>query len=170
MHSFPRLALAAFAALICACTPTAPVAVNASDAVAVIRALYDPYLSDEAEPPAWREATPWTDDARLMVEAEGAGASQVNATGAFSEDPIVAAKQWQLSDLAVTVEAPPLGGRAVIIASFKNAGQDTVVRYDMVQTEAGWRVDNIRSGSIDLRGLLSRVAARREQIERDKAP
>jgi hypothetical protein len=76
--------------------------------------------------------------------------------GAIDADPIVAAQDFELSDLVVTADAPATGGRAVVTAHFKNMGHAMEVHFDMVQRPAdhAWLVDNVRSGEANLRAEL----------------
>jgi hypothetical protein len=153
-----RSFLAAFVAASVACSPSAPSAekgASTDDApAAIVRALYEPYLSETAVPPAWYEA-PLTDELQALI-AEAAAGNEGNVP--IEADPIIAGQDYQLTGLDVTVETPPVDGRAVVVARFSNMGAPTAVRYDLAETSGAWRIDNIRSEpGFDLRSELSAV-------------
>ncbi|MFT3727950.1 MAG: hypothetical protein QM759_09025 [Terricaulis sp.] len=62
----------------------------------------------------------------------------------------------QVGAVAVTLATPPANGKAVVQARFAIYNEPNTVLWDMVQTPAGWRVDNIRSpDGYDLRKAAS---------------
>src|SRR5690242_14365288 len=119
----------AAAVLVCACSPAATTTASgpastrttmatagaSSDAaVAAITALYQPYLKQGAEPPAWYRALPMTPELAALVARDQQQAH--GEVGAVDADPIIAAQDWQVSDLSVSADAPPVSGRIVVTA------------------------------------------------------
>ena len=154
--------LAALTLVLAACSPpsattaTSSAAETETSADDVVRALYAPYLAG-GDTPAWFVAAPMTAELRALYNR----ANSANAGDAIIDaDPIIAAQDFQLSDLAVSLEAPPAHGRAVVTARFKNMGADSQVHYDMIENGGAWQIDNIRSGESDLRAeLLATISA-----------
>lgn len=81
--------------------------------------------------------------------------------GALDGDPICDCQDFEISRVSVTAEAVrPHRARAT--AHFLNAGRRTTVRFDLVATADGWRIDNIHSPSTpDLAAYLRRHAGGR---------
>ena len=87
-----------------------------------------------------RHFTPATAD--LMIK-DGKEAAKRGEVGRLDFDPFVNGQDWEVKAVEVRVE--DIGPeRATGIASFVNAGAPTSVRYDLVKTKAGWRIDNMR--------------------------
>ncbi len=161
-----RALLAAFAALLCACaeppappTPAAPV--DATDPVAVITAIYQPYLDPAATPPPWYDALPMTAELNAMIQEDRAATG--GEIGAVSVNPIISAQDCELADLNVRLDAPPADGRAAVTARFTNFGSASSIHFDLVQSEPGgaWLVDNVSSADGDLRLQFEAFRARR---------
>ena len=81
--------------------------------------------------------------------------------GALDGDPICDCQDFEISQ--VRVEAAPAGkDRARATARFVNLGKPATVRFDLVATPGGWRIDNLHSPSIpDLAGFLRQHAGGR---------
>jgi len=156
------VAVFGFSVLAACGAPQAPASADAPSPVSVVDALYQPYLTPHGTAPAWYQALPMTPELASLVSADQHNAN--GEEGAIDADPIVAAQDFELSDLAVTADTPSPDGRTVVTAHFKNMGRMTEVRFDMVQrpTDHAWLVDNVRSGDANLRAQLhpgSRAAA-----------
>ncbi|MBL8549765.1 MAG: hypothetical protein JNJ73_07250 [Hyphomonadaceae bacterium] len=138
--SFALLALAA-----CATTP----APDGPDAP--VRALYaiaQQHIGHSVTP---LSAIPMTDDLRSLVDRAEAAARARNEP--FIEGDLAADCQdcTSLTDLDLYRQGPR-NGRAIVYARFKLNGADPrSVRYNMLLTPQGWRIDNIVSGKSDLR-------------------
>jgi hypothetical protein len=161
------IAAAALAALACGCSRESsqepgkmrePAAVAevlpdepaALDPVAQVTALYAPYLKGKTVKSV-QDAAPWMYDLRELL----AQAAAVKDEVILDADPIVAAQDWEISNLSVALEAPPEAGRARVVAKFANLGQEQAVHYDLLRIGDSWLVDNIRSGDWDLRKNLT---------------
>jgi hypothetical protein len=169
---FRNLMLAAAGLLIAACSPKAPAPGAAGGPEAVVQAIYAPYMGAESNQPTWRDAVPWSDSMKALLAQEAAAATP-GEMGAFDADPIIAAQDYQLSNLRVTTAAPPAGGKAVVDARFTNMSTDTLVHYDMVEEGGAWKVDNIRSNNggipMDMREAVARFLAPPDDSPSDKA-
>ena len=137
--------------LLMSCAP--PQAAEPSP-VPIIRSLYQPYLARNENTPAWYRAMPMTPELAALVAQDQRNAH--GEVGAIDADPIIAAQDFELSNLTVALDAPPANGHAVVTAHFNNLGEATEVHFDMVQRPAdhNWLVDNVRSGDSNLRAEL----------------
>jgi hypothetical protein len=159
------IAAAALAALACGCSkessqdpremraPTAaveepPELAKPLDPVAQVSAIYAPYLAGTAPPPIL-DVAPWMGDLRARL-LEATSKEQPILT----IDPIVGAKEADVSNLVVTLGAPPEAGRARVVAKFQDGATERAVNFDMVRIGDSWLVDNVRSGDWDLRQTL----------------
>jgi hypothetical protein len=139
--------------------PDAPAAQDsagraADDPAAVIRQLYDPYLTQGATFPSFREQAPWSADLWTELEAMMARSQALNEP-ILDFDPLISAQDYQLSDLNVGTDSMVEAANAVVRASFTNLGQATQVVYDMVWEGNRWKVDNIRGDGWDLRQIAA---------------
>ena len=73
--------------------------------------------------------------------------------------PIIAAQDYQLSNLNVATEAVVEGSHASTRAAFDNSGTRTEVVYDLVWEDDRWKVDNIRGEGWDLRQIATAPTA-----------
>lgn len=123
---------------------------SASSPEATVQAIYAVTLKNGGvSTPV--EAIPMTDDLKSLVDRAEATARSRNEP--FLDGDLAADCQdcASLTDLTIQSEAP-VAGRASVIARFKlNGNENRAVRYDMVETPRGWRVDNISSETSDLR-------------------
>ena len=127
---------------------------QAPDAAAVIRPLYDPYLTEGAQFPEFRDQAPWSADLWRQLEAMVARSNAINEP-IMDFDPLIDAQDHQLSNLNVTTEALAENSHAVVRASFSNAGRPTEIVYDLVWEDGGWRVDNVRGAEWNLREVAA---------------
>jgi hypothetical protein len=167
------IAALSFAAFIASCSPAATTSTSsgaastatsasaspASDsagAIAAVTALYQPYLKHQNNAPAWYQALPMTPELAALVQRDQAN-TQAGDEGAVEADPIIAAQDFELTDLSVTADGAFANGRGVVTAHFKNIGEETDVHYDVVEraSDHAWLIDNVRSKDSDLRALLA---------------
>jgi hypothetical protein len=153
------------AALLAACSPpqqqqqteTAPADNGAraiTDPAAVVRQLYEPYLTQGATLPPFREQAPWSDELWAQLDAMMTR-SQVAGEPILDFDPLIDAQDFELSDINVLNEAVAENSHAVVRASFTNLGQRTEIVYDLVWQDDRWKVDNIRTANWDLRQIAA---------------
>jgi hypothetical protein len=123
-----------------------------TDPAAVVRQLYDPYLTPNATFPAFRDQAPWS--AGLWAQLETMVArSQARNEPILDFDPVIGAQDHQLANLNVTTEAISENSHAVVRASFTNLGRGEEIVYDLIWEGDRWRVDNIRGRDWDLRQI-----------------
>jgi hypothetical protein len=154
----------AAAAALAACSrqteaPETPVAEEGAgramtDPAMVIRHLYEPYLTQGATFPSFREQAPWSADLWAELEAMMARSQALNEP-ILDFDPLIAAQDYQLSNLNVVAESMVEASHAVVRASFNNLDQTTEVIYDMVWENDRWKVNNIRGDGWDLRQIAA---------------
>ncbi len=132
--------------------PDAPIA----DPAAVIRPLYDRYMTPAAVTtfPTLEEQAPWSDDLRAQLVDMVARSNILNEP-ILDFDPFTGAQDWQLSDLNVTAESVAENSHAVVRASFTNFGAAEEIVFDLVWQNGEWRVDNIRRALWDLRQAIA---------------
>lgn len=160
MHRRAIILSAAALAALAACSQEeqkadaeAPAAL-APDPAAVIRPLYDRYLSEGAQFPEFRDQAPWSASLWAQLEAMTARSQALNEP-ILDFDPLIDAQDYQLTNLNVATEALAENSHATVRARFANSGRPTEVVYDMVWENGGWRVDNIRASNWDLRQIAS---------------
>jgi len=78
--------------------------------------------------------------------------------GALSFDPFVNGQDYELSDLEVGEPAIE-GDRAEVEVRFDNFGRGTVLSYELVREDGGWRIDDVVSERIDSRYRLTEIFA-----------
>jgi hypothetical protein len=159
-----NLIIGAGAALLAACSPPAsqqddaPAADSAgramTDPAMVIRQLYEPYLTPGATFPDFQNQAPWSASLWTTLQAMMARSQAINEP-ILDFDPLIAAQDYQLSNLNVANESIVEASHAVVRASFTNATTPTEVVYDMIWESDRWKVDNIRGADWDLRQIAS---------------
>ena len=155
-----ELMLALSAAALAACTPpqSEVPAENTQRAVAdpaaVIRPLYDRYMTPVAQFPSFQEQAPWSNSLWALLSAMTQRSEQINEP-ILDFDPIIGAQDYQLSNLNVANEAVSEGSHAVVRATFDNAATPTNIIYDLIWEDDRWKVDNIRGEGWDLRQIAA---------------
>jgi hypothetical protein len=158
-----NLIIGAGAAVLAACSPPAsqqdaPAADTAgramTDPAMVIRQLYEPYLTPGATFPDFQNQAPWSASLWTTLQAMMARSQAINEP-ILDFDPLIAAQDYQLSNLNVANESIVEASHAVVRASFTNATTPTEVVYDLVWENDRWKVDNIRGADWDLRQIAS---------------
>jgi hypothetical protein len=130
--------------------PAASVGRAVTDPAAVIRQLYEPYLTPGATFPDFQNQAPWSDSLWATLQAMMARSEAINEP-ILDFDPLIAAQDHQLTNLNVVNESVVEGSHAVVRASFTNATTPTEIIYDMAWEDDRWKVDNIRGENWDLR-------------------
>lgn len=134
----------------------APEVAAATDPVELVKKIYAPYLAPGQHPAPLPDLAPWSEEVAALIKKM----DEVSQGDAIIDvDPVIAAQDWKLSDLDVALEAPAAGGKAVAVAKFKNLGTAATVKFDLVETAKGWKVDNIRSPDANLRNDITKGIA-----------
>ena len=161
------LIIGAGAAALAACSPAAekqdaPATESAgramTDPAMVIRQLYEPYLTPGATFPDFQNQAPWSASLWTTLQAMMARSQAINEP-ILDFDPLIAAQDYQLSNLNVANESMVEASHAVVRATFTNATTPTEVIYDLVWEDDRWKVDNIRGADWDLRQIASAPSA-----------
>lgn len=126
-----------------------------------LAALYKSYSGPDAMGLSWRgsKADRYFDAALTKLILRDVKDSK-GEVGRIGFDPFVAAQDFEIANLAISMEAES-AETANAIVSFTNLGQPTKIRYDLAKTAKGWRIANITwieptNLKGDLRSLLSR--------------
>jgi hypothetical protein len=116
----------------------------------------------EFQYPDLKDQAPWSASLRQAMidqDARFAAVTDGDPEG-IDFDVFVNGQDWQLSNLNVASENVVTRTRALVRATFVNAGAATEVDYDMVWENGGWRIDDVRSGvgadAWDLRALVGK--------------
>lgn len=95
----------------------------------------------------------FTTSLAALIDNDAREAEKQQEAPLLNGDPFVDAQDWEITDPVVTVQASADGKGATATAIFKNFGKAVTVRYLLVMTPRGWRIDNILWSEGDLRGL-----------------
>lgn len=158
MHRRDALMLAAAAAL-AACSPPSdrqqgPERAAIPDPADTVRPLYERYMTPGGTFSPLEEQAPWSAAMRAALVDMMARSRAVDEP-ILDFDPFIDAQDYQLASVAVTTDAVVENSHAVVRAHFVNLGRDTEVIYDLIWEGAGWRVDNMRGASWDLRQIVT---------------
>jgi hypothetical protein len=145
---------AAAGALLASCSPRRERADGILAPAETVRPLYDPYLSEGAQFPSFLDQAPWSASLRDQLLGMMSRSEALNEP-ILDFDPLIDAQDYQIANLNVTTEAIAENSHATVRASFTNAGRPTEVVYDLIWEGGGWRVDNIRTASWDLRQIAA---------------
>ncbi len=143
----PTIALAQSAKPLASPSKAAPLAVE--EPRDVVAALYKLAVAESKKP---KGSSPFYDRAArakyfskgfdlLITNAETKAAHDGDAFLDF--DPISASQDAELQKVTLKTDMLELS-KAVVSASFSNHGQATVVSYDFVKEEDGWKVNDIK--------------------------
>ena len=138
-----------------------------TDPAAVIRPLYDRYMTPNAEFPDFRNQAPWSDNLWTLLEAMMQRSQQINEP-ILDFDPLIGAQDYQLSNLNVTTDGVVDNSHAAVHAAFDNAGTHSEIVYDLIWDGGRWKVDNIRGDGWDLRQIAA--APNADAIPRTTSP
>ncbi len=133
-----RRALLAFVALLLAAPPA--LAADA-DPVAVVRELYRVHAEGEktkklAWMPPHRE--------RFFTRKLGGMIARAHQRNGIDFDFIYDGQDYEISELAIQA-GRAAGGKAAVIATFKNFKEPKRLEYDLVREGGAWRISEIRS-------------------------
>lgn len=152
------LALAGAALVACSRQPETKTA-GASEAPApdpadAIRPLYEPYILEGRDFPAFEHQAPWSEGLWALLDAMVVRSNARNEP-ILDFDPVIGAQDYQVSNLNISTEAMVESSHATVRARFSNLGRDEEIVYDLVWESGAWRVDNIRGRDWDLRSIAA---------------
>ncbi len=153
--------LAAGATLAAILVGGAPSPARADDpsaaALAFLQSIYAPYQNGGAGIDRTENgilATLFTPELAAMIADDDARAAADGEVPNLEADPFIDAQDGEIGPIDVTIADAP-GGRYVGRASFTNSGEPKVIELVLVETPAGWRIDDIHWPEGTLRGLYS---------------
>ena len=119
---------------------------------AFLHSIYDPYLKGDFKgQPYWQVSRFFVPELARAIEADMREAKRRGEVPKLDGDPFLDAQDWEVKDLAITVK--PDGQKATGQVSFDNLGKRTEVTLELAQTQAGWRIADIKAPSGSLRAL-----------------
>ena len=156
-----RGVIAATGTLLAACAVGLPIAARAEDhqaaALAFLESVYAPYRNNgmgiDRTDTAVVERL-FTPELAALITADDERAAAEGEVPNLDSDPFIDAQDGEIGDIAVTVADAP-GGRMTGRASFTNSGDPKLIELVLVETPAGWRIDDIHWPEGTLRGLYS---------------
>jgi hypothetical protein len=133
------------------------------EAKALLEAIYKPYtdgsLQSSAEVSAQapsreqgaqpevdedaRNARYYTPEIVALLARDRKEAAERNEVGRLDFDPFTDSQDWEASPVQLTVEDAGGGGKARGAATFTLFNKTSIIRFDLVKIEAGWRVADI---------------------------
>jgi hypothetical protein len=129
------------------------------EARALLEGIYANYIGEGSQG-LWFEseeaaATVFTPELAALYGADIKEVEETGEIGRLDFDPFINGQDWVVD--SVDVEVQETGPETAIgEARFSNFDADSVVRYDLVKTADGWRIDDIRWDNIEftLREIL----------------
>ncbi|MCX5480643.1 DUF3828 domain-containing protein [Kaistia geumhonensis] len=155
--TFSRRGLLAASAALALAASSAGLARAAAAPEAFLEAIYGAYrgegdgvdLGDRAALDSY-----FTPDLAGMIADDRARAEAADDVPLLDGDPFIDAQDWEIENLAVTVEHGA-DGKATGHVRFVNAGTPVAVDVMLVETPAGWRIRDIHWPNGSLRGLYT---------------
>lgn len=128
-------------------------------AKALLDRIYAAYIGEMSEG-FWFEsekeaATVFTPELASLYGGNLETAGEAGDVGRLDFDPFINGQDWDVQ--AVDIDVQETGeGTALGVARFNNFDAENVVRYDLVKTDQGWRIDDIHWDDYEhsLRDLL----------------
>jgi hypothetical protein len=120
---------------------------------AFLHSIYDPYLkADFKGQPYWQASRFFAPELAQAIEADMREAKRRGEVPKLDGDPFLDAQDWgEVGNLVIAVDGA--GQTATARVSFDNLGKRTEISLDLVQSQAGWRITDIKAPSGSLRAL-----------------
>ena len=117
-----------------------------------LRAIYDPYLKADFRGYSFEQANRFfVPKLARAIDADMREAKRRGDVPKLDGDPFLDAQDWEIKNLAISVKAD--GPKATGEVAFDNLGKPTRITLDLVQTQAGWRIADIKTPSGSLSAL-----------------
>ncbi len=114
--------------------------------------LYRPYLDKNFKGQPYSEAARFFEPVlAAAMEQNRKEAAAAGKPPALSADPFVDPKDWLISRLEVAAAPTAAGATGSVL--FVNQGAPRHLTISLVKTPAGWRIAEIRGGTVSLRAL-----------------
>ena len=112
----------------------------------------DPYLKADFRGYSYEQANRFfVPKLARAIDADMREAKKRGEVPKLDGDPFLDAQDWDIKNLGISVKAD--GPKAVGQVAFDNLGKHTQITLDLVQTQAGWRIADIKSPSGSLSDL-----------------
>ena len=119
---------------------------------AFLQSIYDPYLKAEFRGYSFEQANRFfVPTLARAIDADMRDAKRRGEVPKLDGDPFLDAQDWEIKNLAISVKAD--GPKATGEVAFDNLGKPTRITLDLVQTQAGWRIADIKGPSGSLSDL-----------------
>ena len=120
-----------------------------------LRGIYDPYLMEGFKgQPYWQVSRYFVPDLARAIETDMREAKRRGEVPKLDGDPFLDAQDWNIKDLTISVKAD--GPKATGQVTFDNLGKHTEITLNLVQTQAGWRIADIKAPSGSLSELYKK--------------
>ncbi len=94
----------------------------------------------------------FTASVAAQIDRDFAVAKRKNEVPELNGDPFVGAQDWEIKNVRVSI-SNETSAAANGTVTFNNAGREQTVRYDLIRTAYGWRIDDIKWPQGSLRGI-----------------
>jgi len=119
---------------------------------AFLQSIYDPYLKADFRGYSFEQANRFfVPTLARAIDADMREAKRRGEVPRLDGDPFLDAQDWEIKNLAISVKAD--GPKATGEVAFDNLGKRTQITLDLVQTQAGWRISDIKGPSGSLSDL-----------------
>ena len=119
---------------------------------AFLQSIYDPYLKADFRGYSFEQANRFfVPTLARAIDADMREAKRRGEVPRLDGDPFLDAQDWEIKNLAISVKAD--GPKATGEVAFDNLGKRTQITLDLVQTQAGWRIADIKGPSGSLSDL-----------------
>ena len=150
------LRLASRMVLLFACL--APALARADDSPrAFVEAIYKQYVGEQSKGVAMdtraQLAKLFTDDLVKAIDQDQRAAAKRGEVGTLEGDPFIDAQDWRIASFEVQL-GPGAKGRTLAVVTFQNLDQAKRIELELVREKKGWRIRNVRGGTLDLRKLF----------------
>lgn len=119
---------------------------------AALQPVYDAVVRPNGAGRPSLDLLPLSDSLRALI-ARMDSVSNARNEPILDFDPVTDSQDGRVSDVVLDLERAPSQGHARVAAHFKIEGEPRLVRYDMIETPRGWRVENIVGDDWNLRAL-----------------
>ena len=119
---------------------------------AFLQSIYDPYLKADFRGYSFEQANRFfVPTLARAIDADMREAKRRGEVPRLDGDPFLDAQDWEIKNLAISVKAD--GPKATGEVAFDNLGKRTQITLDLVQTQAGWCIADIKAPSGSLSDL-----------------
>jgi hypothetical protein len=119
---------------------------------AFLQSIYDPYLEADFKGYTFEQVDRFfVPKLARAIDADMREAKRRGEVPKLDGDPFLDAQDWEIKNLAISVKGD--GPKAIGEVAFDNLGKPTKITLDLVQTQVGWRIADIKAPSGSLTDL-----------------